>query len=281
MSDGDLSRESRALLALAKDGGLPDEAQLAHTRARLAERIGAGAVAGAFVATAAKTASAPVVVAKTAVSSSLTMKLLAVMALVGGGAAGGYTYHVHRQMAVRHAPVAAPAPAASAADVSRPVPLDLEAPRPTAPAPHGPLPRPIAQVSSAKPAVHPAEESEPARAREPVRAAPASIPVLGAEDSTSSVSRSPRTAPEGLMEDVNHLRSAQRALAEGDAARARREVELVRADGPLAEERHGLRVLVECSAPKRTPEMEKLVDDFARARPESALLPRIRAACAR
>jgi hypothetical protein len=84
--------------------------------------------------------------------------------------------------------------------------------------------------------------------------------------------------PRDLGPDIAHLRAAQAALAAGDVDRARAEAERVSPDGPLAEERDGVRVLAAC-ARGHSVDASREADAFAKLYPRSSLLPRIRTDC--
>jgi hypothetical protein len=73
------------------------------------------------------------------------------------------------------------------------------------------------------------------------------------------------------------LRAAQAALADGDAKRALAAVENVDPQGPLGEEREGLRALSGCAM--GVPGMREVASDFVRRFPDSPLALRVRAAC--
>lgn len=254
------SEDSRALLALARDGGLPNDAQLARARSRLAERIAAGVVTSGAAAIAARTISTKAA----AWSSSLVLKTATVVAVVVGVAAAA-VHHAHEDVAVLPAPPSAQAaPAPPGRQVGERV---VEAPPVEAPRGEG------ARV------VVP-HEQPPARlvrrSASPARRPPITPSASGEREARSAV---PVGRSAGLMDDVAHLREAQRALAAGDAARAREEAEHVGEDGPLGEEGEGMRVLAACAEPARAEESRLLADRFARRRPQSSLLPRIRAAC--
>ncbi|WP_394845046.1 hypothetical protein LZC95_49340 [Pendulispora brunnea] len=263
----DLSEESRALLDLAKDDGLPDDAQLERTRARLAEKIGTGMVLGAAAAMLGKTAAAPVATKAAGWSSSLAFKAFAMLALLGGGSAavGGYMIRPHAtEMSTLHAPTTAHALVAASTPPARPMPR-VAVPESTAPPEiHVMAPAPRPRVDA--PAVHHAAPPAPPTTAPDVAPIQAPLP-------------RPAVARVSLMNDVAHLREAQRALTAGDPTRAREEAERVRDDGPLAEEGEGMRILAACAEPARKAESQVLVDGFTRRRPESPLLLRIRAAC--
>lgn len=74
----ELGPDARALLAAARDAHDPDSATRARMRSELLRRVGAGAVVATTVATASKSAAAPV--------SAMITKLLVVAAVATGGA---------------------------------------------------------------------------------------------------------------------------------------------------------------------------------------------------
>jgi hypothetical protein len=249
----DLSRDARDLLARARRAkdGLPDDVALARSRGTLVRRVSVGAAAGTAIAAATKVAPA----ASAAGGSFLVAvaKGVAIAAVVVGGATAA------EYMTETRAPVAAPrvvvVPSAIVTTAPPPAPVAPVVVAPPAPSatPAPPVPKTPIALPTAPPA--------PAVTSVPEPAATVALPV-------------PRAAPRDLGPDVAHLRAAEAALAAGDVDRAREEAERVSPDGPLAEERDGVRVLAACARGQSAE-----ADLFAKKYPRSSLLPRIRSDC--
>ena len=269
------SEQSRALLALAREGGLPNDAELARARARVAEKIRAGVVVTGAVGLASRSLSTKA----TAWSTSIWLKTATAIALAGGGVAAVEAHLSHGTVALPQTSRIEPAwrpPAGPAGEL-----LDEPATTEAMVAPTADEEAPEASVL--------VEQAESPRAF----VVPRAVPSAGRDRRNEATTREDGAGsdaeavdvpalmerPPGLMDDVAHLREAQRWLASGDPTHAREEAERVREDGPLAEEGEGVRVLAACAEPSRAGEAHALADAFARRRPGSALLPRIRAAC--
>jgi hypothetical protein len=250
--------------------GEPDEASIARVRASLLRTVGGAAAATAVtgaIAAAAKAAPGTIAPAlSVGVALPVSAKVVVAVALVSAGVAGGYAYHA-RDVAPR---------APSAAHVVGAPPLPRARPRP---APMAGIAAPVevlsAEPSDTPPALpEPPSEATATSGLAPTRAAagPARVP-LG---STTTISEPPATAP-SLTDDIARLREAQAALVAGDPQRALEASERMQVDGPLSEEREGVRILARCTL--GVPDARRDADDFMQRRPASPLVVRIRAAC--
>jgi hypothetical protein len=306
-----LSREARDLLARARDVGMPDDASLARAKAALLKRVGAAAAARAATAGTTTVASRAPSTAFFGAKVPAVVKVVAIVAILGAGAAEYHADHTRRSTAAP-APSMQPrargtdadseassgavfAPRAAGALEDRggpaaPWPVTASVPV-TPPSPAAPVqPEARGGFASQSPFAPARPEAQGGSGASPsvVRAvpeahgvaAPSSVGRLGpgADDgapATASVVRA--TGPASLVADIEHLRAAQRALDRGDAREAREQASRVGPGSPLAQESEGLRVLASCAEHGRGGRDE--ADAFVRRWPESALLPRVRAAC--
>jgi hypothetical protein len=113
-------------------------------------------------------------------------------------------------------------------------------------------------------------------AAEPSAKAPPEAASVSGSDGSSAV-----VPPDTVAEEAVLLRSANAALARGDATAAlarlsEHEARFPR--GALVEERHAARVFALCAS-GRADEARALASTFAAANPRSPLLPRVRSAC--
>jgi hypothetical protein len=241
----DMSPEVRALLNRAKAEGAPDDGAVIRVRGTLLRRVGVATVTSGALITSTRAAAAVKWLPGVA-------KVVAGLSIMGAMAAGTRIY-VERSQAVSvlHPSIptrtlAAPKPSASV------VPLPQEPPAP---------------LAAASPA--PSEQL-----REPVRPKRAPIPAAPQDVAPQAV---PTQSVPDLGGDIERLRAAQKALAAGDAKRALAAAENVNPQGPLREEREGLRALSACAM--AAPEMRQVASDFIRRFPDSPLALRVRAAC--
>lgn len=262
-----LSPEARALIAQARGGDDPSDADRARVRRALLATVAGGA--GLAATSAASSAAASTV--GTGLAATVA-KVAAVILVVGGVGAGtvmvapwedppAVEAPAPRARASRPtveraaAPAPQPPPVAPAVEAALPVPVDEPSPPVVAPEPPA---APRAETVRPRP-------SRPAPVEPPPPAQPASLPA-----ST-------------LAAEVALLRSAQAALNGGDP-----ETALARLgdharrfpDGAMAEEREAARVLALCRA-GRDDEARGAADRFLRERPQSPLVPRVRRGCER
>jgi hypothetical protein len=236
----DLSPEIRALLECAKADGEPDDAAVTRVRGALLRKVGGVAIASGALTTTTRAAAALKWL-------SPMGKVVAGLSMIGAAATGAHVYFEQSQpvVALHQAPLArtseVPTPSAI------PAPLPQEAPVPSV-------------VASASASTRPPTPARPKRTTPPVPPKP-----------------SPTQAVPELTRDIEQLRAAQAALVDGDAKRALAAVDNVNPQGPLSEEREGVRALAACLT--GAPGTSQMATDFVRRFPDAPLTLRVRAAC--
>lgn len=248
----DLSREAQAIIDAARGADDPSPGDHQRVRAAVYAELGipgAGAAASGHGATA-SSASA------TGLTTSLVLKLVLGVVLVGGLVAGGVA--LFRS--------SAPAPTVSEASVdpiARPESTEPLATAPTSPAP--PRIPSEARREAATESKEPAPEATRTKPRTPPRA-PAPAP----------------TTLETLRAEKALIDEASRALAAGDGATAMAALDRHARQfprGQLASERMGTRVLALC-AQGRTADAARDAQRFLARYPRHPMAARVRASCA-
>lgn len=299
----DLSPTARELLELGCGAGEPDDASLARSRAAIMLRIGqttAAIVTASAIATTATTAkaalptlAAPSIVAVPVVSAApAAIAPLAIAPFVSAPAVASVVVPFALKVAAvvlavgvsagvivqsTHAPSRAPTVVARAHDVVTP------AQRAAEPVSRGAVPAreaPLAPVNEP-----PAPTAEVAAPLVPVAPLPRALPAVAAE--FPRIDRKPALAPAvsapvvaspRLASDVASLREAQAALVAGNPAAALEAADRVQVDGPLADERDGVRVLAACAM--GAVDSRAQAEAFLARRPDVPVALRIRTACA-
>lgn len=243
-----LRPETRRMIELARQGDRPRAGAQHRVERALAAKallVGGAAASGAVVST-------------SAAASSVLFKPLLVVGVALGVVSGGYG-------GARLLSSAQPSTPALAAAARSPA---------AAPVAHAPLPKLLGEAAEPTPSATPL-------------AAPSAEPQVAATRSVSTPRQAePReatSANEGtLRAETGALRAAQKALRDGDAARA---LELLGAEaelhpnGALVQERAAARVLALCQAGNAAAARSE-ARQFEALYPTSPLRARVRAACA-
>jgi len=268
-----LGPEARRLLLEGGDAGEPDDVSLARARAALMARVGAVAaasgvavssakaivssgtsatVAATHVATGASTSIAPAAIAPLA-AIPFAAKVVAMAAIALGV---GVVY--------RSTTPSSPPQRPSITRVAEPDHPD----RPTEPAP------PVAMAKAPavpEPAAPPATTPSPTTVKsdETIRQRRVDPPL--AQQTV------PAAQGGALAGDARRLSEAQAALLDGRPEDALRAADGVDPQGPLGDEREGVRILAACAL--GSPNAGENAREFVAAHPRAALSVRVRAAC--
>lgn len=303
----ELSPAARALLAEARGGDDPSDQDRARGRRTLMAAIAGGASVAATSAASSAAASATAAGSTTvaATGMSLTLKIAAVVLVVGAvsGTVAVAPWEpdppvaapevaAELRGAAPRGPARAAAPVASAEVSPTPAEMAVDpaplAPSEAGPGQNGPSETGPGQNRPSETGPSEAAPSEPLAAPAPRaqrRAAARATPPQQLAASPPAPVEAPQPAapssPSTLAEEMRLLRSAQSALSAGDPETAlARLAEHARRfpAGTLAEEREAARILALCRAERRG-EARAAAARFLRERPTSPLAPRVRASC--
>ncbi|AKV02042.1 hypothetical protein AKJ09_08705 [Labilithrix luteola] len=271
-----LDDDALALLRATEDVGVPDAEALDRVRRSLVAKVavsGASAL-GAMAAT--KTASAaPAAMGAGGATTAMAVtaaKGLAALLLVGAAAGGTYEYVAAREAVNPPSPLPAS-------------PRALESATPITAAP-GPAPN----GSTANAAPGPPSDAIAVDVRSlksPVVevVAPRAEPTVVRDEKPHAPAESPEERapkPPSLRDDLDRLREAQRALANGSPDRALEVVAAVVDGSPLVEERDALRSIARCTVAKRdggTSTLDAEARAFSERHPSSSFMARVLRAC--
>jgi hypothetical protein len=262
----ELGPDARSILEAARPGEDPTDGDRARVRRALARSLAAGGAAAATTAAAssasAKGAGAAATLKLAALTSTVTWKALATVALVASVGAGISSFITQRD-----APADPRSPAAASPPTERAPPrlsatemggVPSEPPSLPAPSPESPPPVVEAPAAQAKTAA--------AGARAP---------------SKTSTTAAPVATEDALTVETRRLRDVHGALQSGDAGRALAlldEHAAAHAQGELRQERAAARVVALCEL-GRLDEAKVAMESFLREDPRSPLADRVRSAC--
>ncbi len=268
----ELSRESRALLALARHRDGLSAADKDRIRNKLTRRLGAGLALGSAVTASATVAQAARTTALATVATWLpsAAKVLGIVAIAGGVTVGAVRISHHK-----------PPPSAAGADITHADSSGVrEALKPTV---ARQLPQPTASLQPESPIRLGEPPAEPVPA--PVREGSTTKPRVSSAVSTVDELAPPVATPpvdDGLSSQVAAIREARAAIRRGNGTAALSALDkgLPQGQGgPLEQEAILARVSALCllgdvATAKRTAEQ------FLARYPDSLLVPRIRNSCA-
>lgn len=263
----ELGPDARSILEAARPGEDPTDGDRARVRSALARALAAGGAAAATTAAAssaaAKGAGATATVKLAALTSTVTWKAIATIALVATVGAGLSSFNTMldapadpRSPATTDPP-AEPAPAQPHLSAAEMRGAASDPPLLPAPSPEPP----------------PAVEAPPARAT--TAAAGARVPPK------TSTTSAPSTTEDALIVETRRMREVHGALRSGEAGRALSlldEHSAAHGQGELRQERAAARVVALCEL-GRVNEARVAMESFLREDPRSPLADRIRSAC--